>query len=94
MTSRLFKYSLTKSGFFGYVNIDLSERAEVLHVGIQHNEMIHIWVATDPDAPLFERVFLILPTGAHIPESFTFIGTVLSYNGAIVSHIFEEVNEV
>jgi hypothetical protein len=62
---------------------------EILHVGEQgHN--VCIWALVDPDAPLEERKFAVVPTGESCPySSDQHLGTAKLHNGSLIFHIFE-----
>jgi hypothetical protein len=72
------------------VRISMPAFAEVLSVGAQ-KEQVCVWVLVDTIMPSLHKTFRIAGTGHPIeePEKWSFIGTVLLYEGALVFHIFQ-----
>ena len=70
-------------------HLQLPQRAQVLHVGSQDNDVV-LWVAVDPDAPKVERAFRVVGTGHEFDPSevASYHGTAQLANG-LVFHVLE-----
>ncbi len=88
MSKTIFKYGLSISQ---WQSINLPVNAEILKVDTQNNEL-YIWVLQDTvDANTEIRYFEVFGTGHFMGEQKNrkHIGTVLTYGGSYVWHVFE-----
>lgn len=72
--------------------IRLPVGARVLHVGEQFGALC-LWAAVEHDAPLEDRRFVLVPTGAAFLEGVTvgdYIATAIIGNGVLVWHLFAD----
>lgn len=82
---QIFKYAATEF-------IDLPEDAEILHVGVQNNQ-IYLWAAVDVDKPTVRRQFKVVGTGwDYNPDGMKYLGT--AHVGPFVWHVFEDIDYV
>lgn len=74
--------------------IDMPEGAKILSVAVQNDEP-QVWAIVDTQAPKLKRHFLQYGTGHEWPEipepGFRFLGTAVLRNGALVIHVFVEI---
>lgn len=71
------------------VEVIMPDGAEVLHIGDQAGT-ICLWALVDPDAPRVSRWLRIAGTGHPIAGAVRHLGSVVTYGGALVWHVFEE----
>jgi hypothetical protein len=87
---RILKFEIAV-GSMMHLNIDHDDH--VIHVGEQHSQggkIVTFWVESDGrNVPRPERHFLILPTGADIPDNYKHHGTAICQGGALVWHLYE-----
>lgn len=69
--------------------VEMPKGAKLLHVGKQGEEMF-VWFMCDPKAETEMRAFEVCGTGHDIPADFTYVGTVVTYEGTLVWHIFAD----
>jgi hypothetical protein len=83
---RIFKFPLA---IIDIQSIDMPEGAEILSVQNQ-NGAVCAWALCDPIAPLVGCEIRIVGTGNPTPDNpGKFLGTVQTYDGSLVWHIFE-----
>lgn len=73
--------------------VQMPRRACVVSVHVQ-GEQPRMWAIVDPEQPLEQRVFVVVATGATIPDTkvgavAAFVGTFLVGGGDLVFHLFE-----
>jgi hypothetical protein len=77
------------------VRLLMPKGAKVLSVGCQTGDPRHleIWAQCDPRADKEERHFLVCGTGHDRPDiaNQPFIGTVITAEGRLVWHVFEQL---
>ena len=85
---RIFKYLIDLNK--PRQHVAMPQDARILSVQIQHGEC-QLWALLDNSQPDVSRVFEVLPTGAFVDraERLAFIGTVQTYGGSLVFHVFE-----
>lgn len=69
--------------------IEMPAGAQILHVGVQMEQIVCIWALVDENAPMEERSFAVVGTGHPVPENTAHVGSVLMHGGAFVWHVFE-----
>lgn len=69
---------------------------KIVHVGDQRStgSFITMWAESDlaenaESAHLPDRQFIVLPTGAEVPDCYEHRGTVICAGGALVWHLYE-----
>jgi hypothetical protein len=77
----------------GQQTVEMPYGAQILHVGVQRNQ-ICIWAILESVKPMMvTRSFVIHGTGHPVDDTgLEHIGTVLMDDGALVWHIFERIN--
>ncbi len=86
MSHAIYKYKL-KLGH-GHSAFDIDPAGTPLHVGIDMDGDICVWVRVRPGIPTVQRIFRIIPTGKEYDaEDVSYIGTV--HQGPLVWHIHE-----
>lgn len=83
----IFKYPLQAAD---EQTVEMPRNAKCLSVAVQHG-IVCVWALVGTSAPMEGRTFLILPTGAQVPDDlylYTFLGTVLLHEGMIVAHVY------
>lgn len=76
----------------GVATVQLQDGAEIMTVGVQGEyDLPVLWFKCDPDAPLVEKTFAIVPTGGEVPSSgfAHYWGTFFQQNATFVWHVFE-----
>ncbi len=87
---KVWKYTLSVEHAGQRVALRMPKGAKVVHVGVV-NDAWSIWVEVDPDAPLVERTFTVIPTGfVDVPEGGVYLGTIIAHGG-FVWHVYEIV---
>lgn len=90
MTKKIFKYKIDPQGFIDgtpYCTVLLPFGAEVVHVGMSQGS-IALWAFVVVENALVPNSFLIVPTGADVPEDAKYLGTV--HQNVFVWHIFQK----
>jgi hypothetical protein len=84
----IYRYHLTLTD---YPQVIMPVGAQVLSVAAaRHGPGIDIWALVDPAAPKEVRKFRIIGTGNPTSGGLgRFIGTVSTYEGALIWHVFE-----
>lgn len=90
----IWKYDIPSGDTF---TLALPSDREFLSIQVQHGFPV-MWVAVDPDSPMFERLFHMVGTGHGVPEAtqanheLVFRATFQIAGGEFVFHVFEEVH--
>lgn len=66
----------------------LPATAKVLHFGPQHLQL-KVWIEVDIDAPVFDRHFVIIPTGGEVPSDVNPAHIQTCFDGGYVWHLYE-----
>ena len=86
---RVYKYPLNMSS---KQTLLLPEGAKILNVKTK-GEIVMLYALVDPDRKVEERTIILDGTGYAIPigddTHYTYIGTVMLYDGVLVLHCFE-----
>jgi hypothetical protein len=75
----IYKYTLDGSVY-------IPQGSTVVQVGVQDG-LYCIWAAVDTDAPVEERVFVVVGTGSELSDNMVHVGTV--FENPFVWHIME-----
>ena len=75
-----------------YQRLMIPKGGKVLTFQRQHESRC-LWIEVDTETELEERVFIAFGTGHPIlgTENLTYIGSIQEHNGALIWHLFEEV---
>lgn len=87
----IYRYPLTVTN---YQTVTMPQGAKVLHVAPRDGtDDVELWALVDPDTPVHDRPFWIVPTGQAVPnvDRMRHVGTFQLHNGQLVFHVFEEV---
>lgn len=83
----IYKYALNRSN--SVTVIEAPKGARFLSVAVQSGAIV-IWAEVDVNADLENRAIYTIGTGYPLPDGdLSFIGTVLTHNGALVHHVYE-----
>mgnify|MGYP001551736993 CR=1 FL=1 len=83
---RIFKYPLTINDVQG---VDMPEDAKILCAQVQGTQLC-LWAEVEPARSLYPRVIEIFGTGHPMEERpRRYIGTVQTYDGSLVWHVYE-----
>jgi hypothetical protein len=85
----IWKYVFPYRIFDRFELIDIPEKGEILHVGIQ-NENICLWIKVNTENKKEERAFILRGTDKELKVEEEYIGTVM--DNSYVFHIFEQVD--
>ena len=60
----------------------------------QQYSTVKIWAVVDPTEDMVDTTFYLIGTGNKMPEvaNLKYVGTIQSYAGSQVHHLFEEIN--
>lgn len=75
------------------VQIEMPEKAKILYVGTTDGFGVSVWVLVNTGAKKEMRMLYIRGTGHKLGNAVEegYIGTVVTYGGSLVWHIFEHV---
>jgi len=76
--------------------VEMPEYSKILFVDTQHNEP-YIWVMVNPHRGMVKRYFRTYGTGHYIDDEERlgeYVGSFMLDNGALVSHVFVQTEEL
>ena len=89
MNKIVWKHVIPDAGFV--FKVSLPEGAEIIHVGYLHPNAF-FWAWVDPNAPLWDREFIVMATGIALPEGkFKHQGSFIIDRDATIWHLFEKL---
>lgn len=87
---KVWKFSLSVEHAGRRATINMPKGAKIVHIA-NWGGAWSVWAEVDPDAPLVERTFTVIPTGLmDVPESGVYLETIFA-PGGFVWHVYEIV---